>query len=165
MLGLVTLLAACGEPASAPPSPGTPPVAAAKETVYGSPLAKVETLTVADIVKRAGELNGKQVRVEGTISDVCAKRGCWIRIADEAGPAEITFKVDDGVMVFPMDAKGRWAAADGTVRRTELTLEQTRSRLAEEAKESGKPFDPASVKEGLVSVRLLGIGARVRDRK
>lgn len=165
MLGLVAVLAACGEPAAAPPAAGAPPVASAKETVYGKPLEKAETLTVADVVKRGGELNGKQVRVEGTISDVCSKRGCWIKIADESGPAEITFKVDDGVMVFPMDAKGKWAVADGTVRRTELTLEQTRARLAEEAKESGKPFDPASVKEGLVAVRLLGIGARVRDRK
>ncbi len=169
MLGLVALVAACGEPTAAPPAAGAPPVAAGKEptkeTVYGAPLATAETLSVADVVKRGGELNGKQVRVEGTISDVCAKRGCWIKIADETGPAEMTFKVEDGVMVFPMDAKGKWVVADGEVRRTELTLEQTRRRLEAEAKETGKPFDPASVTEGGVSVRLNGIGATVRDRK
>jgi Domain of unknown function (DUF4920) len=165
MLGLALLLAACGKAPSAPPEPGKPPVTDGKETVYGTPLATAETFGVADVVKRGGELNGKKVRVEGTIADVCAKRGCWIKIADESGPTEITFKVEDGVMVFPMDAKGKWVVADGEVRRTELTLEQTRRRREAEAKESGKPFDPASVTEGGVSVRLNGIGARVRDRK
>lgn len=167
ILGTLVLAAACGDRAAVPPAATSAgaPAPGAGGAVYGEPLAAAETLTVADVIARAKELNGKPVRVEGTISDVCAKRGCWIRIADEASPSEITFKVQDGVMVFPMSAKGGWAVADGTVRRTELSVEDTRKRLAAEAEESGKPFDPASVKEPMVSVRLDGIGARVRDRK
>jgi hypothetical protein len=154
--------AAAPAPAAAEP-PAPPP--AKDATVYGAPLATAETLPLADLVRRAAELDGKQVRVEGTVADVCAKRGCWIKVAEEDGPAAVVFKVQDGVMVFPMSAKGKWAVADGTVRRTELTLEQTRKRMEAEAKEAGKPFDPASVTEPTVSVRLDGIGASVRDRK
>jgi hypothetical protein len=152
LLGAAALLAACG-------------AGSAAGTVYGKPLASAQTVPVADVIARAAELDGKQVRVEGPISDVCAKRGCWMKVADENGPATITFKVEDGVMVFPLDAKGKWAVADGTVRRIPLTLEQTRERFANEAKEAGRPFDPASVKEPLVYVRLDGLGATVRDRK
>lgn len=132
---------------------------------YGSPAQAATSLTVADLFARAAELDGKQVRVEGTVADVCSKRGCWIKLAEETGPAVVTFKVEDGVMVFPMDAKGKWAVADGVVKRTELTLEQTRDRLKHEAEEAGKPFDPATVTAPLVSVRLAGIGAVIRDRK
>lgn len=138
---------------------------AAGGVTYGSPAQAATALTVADLFARAAELDGKQVRVEGTVADVCSKRGCWIKLAEETGPAVVTFKVEDGVMVFPMDAKGKWAVADGVVKRTELTLEQTRDRLKHEAEEAGKPFDPATVTAPLVSVRLAGIGAVIRDRK
>ena len=172
VVAIVLIAAACRyEPPAAAPAPA-PETAAAPEpapatdaTVYGAPLAAAETLTLADLVRRSAELDGKQVRVEGTVADVCAKRGCWIKVAEEDGPAAVVFKVQDGVMVFPMSAKGKWAVADGTVRRTELTLEQTRARMEAEAKEAGKPFDRASVTEPRVSVRLDGIGASVRDRK
>ena len=163
---LALLAAACGEapPANAP-APAAPAAAASAGTVYGKPLAAAETISVSDLVRRAAELDGKPVRVEGRVADVCAKRGCWIKVAEEDGPASVVFKVQDGVMVFPMSAKGQWAVADGTVRRTELSLDQTRARLAEEAKEAGRPFDPASVTEPKVSVRLDGIGANLTDRK
>lgn len=134
-------------------------------TVYGSPAAQAPTLAVADVLARAAELEGQPVRVEGLVTDVCANRGCWIRIADESGPAEIQFKVDDGVMTFPMDAKGRWAVADGRVKRIPLSLEATRERLAHEAEEAGRPFDPASVTEPLVVVRLDGVGAVIRESR
>ena len=152
LLGAAVVAAACG-------------AGSAAGTVYGKPLATAQTLGVADVVARAAELDGKPVRVEGPVADVCAKRGCWMKVGEESGPATITFKVEDGVMVFPLDAKGKWAVADGTVRRFQLTLEQTRDRFAAEAKEAGRPFDPASVKEPMVYVRLDGIGATVRDRK
>lgn len=134
-------------------------------TVYGTPAAQATALPVAEVLARATELEGQAVRVEGLVTDVCANRGCWIRIADEGGPAEIQFKVDDGVMTFPMDAKGRWAVADGTLRRIPLSLEATRERLAHEAEEAGRPFDPASVSEPLVVVRLDGLGAVIRESR
>lgn len=165
ILGAAALLGACEQKLVTHEEVPAPKAAGAAGTVYGKPLDAAETLTVADLVKRAKELDGKPVRVEGTIADVCSKRGCWIEVADEAGPSTVIFKVVDGVMVFPMSAKGKWAVADGIVRRSEMTLEKTRELLAEEAKEAGKPFDPASVTEAKVSVRLEGLGARVRDRK
>ena len=132
-------------------------------TVYGTPAAQSLDVTVADVFARAPELEGEVVRVTGTVTDVCAKRGCWIRIADESGPAEILFKVDDGVMVFPLAAKGQQVVADGVVARLPLSLEATREALAEEAAEAGRPFDPESVTEPTVVVRLDGLGALLQD--
>jgi hypothetical protein len=61
--------------------------------------------------------------------------------------------------VFPMDSKGRKAVAEGVVAVTELTLEQTKERAQYEAKEYGKPYDPAAITEPAVVVRIDGTGA------
>lgn len=166
------LAVACGDSgrpapsvAPTPPAPDAVATAAANGTVYGAPLDQVEIVSIADVVARSAELDGRNVRVEGMVIGVCAKRGCWIEIGGETGPDSIVFKVQDGVMVFPMGAKGQWAVADGTVRRIPMTLEETRDQLAAEAEEAGRPFDPAAVTEPLTLVRLDGLGARLRDRK
>jgi hypothetical protein len=84
--------------------------------VYGKPDAAAQPVLVADLAAKPEAYEGKLVRVEGTITDVCAKRGCWIKIGAEGVEKPVTFKVDDGVMVFPMDAKGKRVVADGTAR-------------------------------------------------
>ena len=52
-------------------------------TKYGAPLTEVVSLTPADLNARADEFEGKQVRVKGLVVDVCSRRGCWIRLADD----------------------------------------------------------------------------------
>lgn len=147
------------KPADAPPESGG---AADGGTVYGKPDDAATKVALADLLARPGDFDGKLVRVEGTVTDVCAKRGCWIKVGSDASPATVTFKVEDGVMVFPMSARGRSVVADGTARKVVLSLEKTRAALAHEAEEAGRPFDPATVTEPMTLVRLDGVGARVR---
>lgn len=169
-------LGACGDSAPAPdtetesvdaPAVADPPAVADERagTVYGEPLADVETVAIADLYARIDEFEGKPVRVEGLVTDVCAKRGCWIKLAGDDAPQPVTFKVVDGVMVFPMSAAGKTAVADGTARKIELSLEKTREYLGHLAEESGDEFDPASVTEPMTMVKLEGIGARVLDKQ
>ncbi|MCE9635248.1 MAG: DUF4920 domain-containing protein [Planctomycetes bacterium] len=141
---------------------GTGAVAGTAGTVYGTPLAQADVVSVADIIANPDRYDGKPVRVEGTVTDVCSKRGCWIRLGSDAVTDTVLFKVNDGVMVFPMSARGQHALADGTAHKVVLTLEQTRERLKHEAEEAGRPFDPATVTAAAVTVRLDGIGATLR---
>lgn len=106
---------------------------------------------------------GKTVRVEGQIVDVCPKRGCWMDLAGPAPGQKVRFKVTDGEMVFPMDAKGKHAVVEGVVAVNELTLEETKEFVAYQQKEYGAERDPASVTEPMVIVRIDGTGAVVRD--
>jgi ABC-2 type transport system permease protein len=59
--------------------------------------------------------NTMPVRVEGMVLDVCPKRGCWFELAGGKPGAKLKFKVTDGEMVFPVDAKGKYAVAQGEV--------------------------------------------------
>jgi hypothetical protein len=67
-------------------------------------------------------------------------------------------------MVFPMDAKGKTAVAQGEIAVRELSLEETKEYAKEQAEEYGKPYDEASITKPQQIVRLDGTGAVFRDK-
>ena len=87
----------------------------AAETKLGTGVSLKETTPITALVERPLEYVGKSVRVDGVATAVCAHMGCWLAVAstdDPAGPT-VRLKVDDGVIVFPMTAKGKKVSAEG----------------------------------------------------
>lgn len=154
-------------PATPATSTAAPPTAAASPagTSYGAGVKLAESTAMADILKDPAAYQGKTVRIEGMISDVCPKRGCWMELAGDVPGQKLRFKVEDGDMVFPLEAKGQYAVAEGVVAVNELSLEASREYAEYQAKEYGKPYDPASITAPTRIVRLDGTGAVVRDHK
>lgn len=60
---------------------------------------------------------GTTVRVDGVVKAVCEMMGCWMELADPDTGKSLQFKVDDGVIVFPVSAKGKRASAQGALER------------------------------------------------
>lgn len=85
-----------------------------KGTVFGTGVKLQTAVKVADLLAAPEQYLGKTVRVDGTVKAVCQNMGCWIQIADAPDGPAVQFKVDDGVIVFPKDAAGRRASAEGT---------------------------------------------------
>jgi len=129
---------------------------------YGKGVGAGETIRIGDIIAAPDKYVGKTVRVTGKITDVCPRMGCWIDIREEASGTTIRFKVDDGVIVFPVADKGKDVVAEGVVQKIELTQEQAIAHGRHEAEETGKAFDPASVTGPAVQYRIQGTGAVVR---
>lgn len=157
-------LAACdkGPKSEAAAAPISQP---AKSTKYGAGVTLADPVGIDRILAEPAAFQGKTVRVEGMVVDVCPKRGCWFEMAGETAGAKLKFKVTDGEMVFPVESKGMYATAQGQVMVKELTLEQSKEYAEELAKEASKPFDPASVTKPVQIVRLDGTGAVFRDKK
>lgn len=133
---------------------------------YGQGARKeTQVVPIAELLGNPAAYDGKTVQVEGQVVGVCAKRGCWIEIAAQTGSQKVKFKVQDGVMVFPVEEQGHHALADGVVRKMALDLEQTRAYRAEQAREAGQSFDPASVTGPMDLVMLEGLGAIIYDTK
>ncbi len=130
---------------------------------YGEPLELKETVKVSALLNSPDDYIGKKVQVEGEILDVCKMRGCWIEIAGDEPYQKIKVKVDDGVIVFPMDAKGKKVRAEGELQKIELTVEQARKHMQHRAEEYGEKFDPASVTEPMVYYQIKGTGAVVMN--
>ncbi|MHC4845713.1 MAG: DUF4920 domain-containing protein [Planctomycetota bacterium] len=148
---------------SSDPAAAGQPTASGDGTAYGEPIGDAPLVALGELVSNPAAYEGQRVRVEGLVTDVCAKRGCWMNIGAEEGPDHVQFKVTDGVIVFPMDAKGGHAVAEGTVTLMDMDLEGTREFLAHKAEEAGEAFDPSTVTEPMAMVRLDGHGAVIRS--
>jgi len=88
--------------------------------------------------------------------------GCWMDLVGDGGQ-KIRIKVNDGEIVFPKDASGKTAVAEGRFTKTVLTREQAVAQAQEEAKEMGRKFNPASVKSGMTLYQIQGTGAVVTE--
>lgn len=162
------LLGGCDKSSAAKPSPssaapgGAAPAAPAGKTYGAGVSADAAAVKVDDLLANPRSYEGKTVRVEGMVTDVCPKRGCWIDLAGSAPGQKLRFKVDDGVMTFPMEAKGSQATVQGTVAVKELSIEESREYAEYQAKEYGAKVDPASITEPTLIVRIDGTGAVLR---
>ena len=106
----------------------------------------------------------KKVMLEGTISAVCPKRGCWMDIKSTETDSELRLKVTDGEIVFPLSAEGKLIKAQGIFQKLELTHKQAVTRKIHFAKEKGITLHPDSVQitlEDLTSYRLYVSGAAI----
>lgn len=144
-------------------APSAAPIPEGKS--FGAGITLTETVAIDAILADPAAYKGKTVRVEGMITDVCPKRGCWFDMAGTEPGKKLKFKVTDGEMVFPVDAKGQWASAEGVVSVRELSLEETKQHAEYQAKEYGVAYDPASITEPTSIVRIDGTGAVFRDKK
>jgi len=144
--------------------PGAAFVGAQEATVYGAGVTETDSVPLETLLDRPEEYVGKTVRVEGKITDVCAKMGCWIDIAGENPKRPVRFKVEDGVIEFPVECKGRSVVAQGVFTRIELTEAQALSWAQHEAEERGEEFDPETAKIATTIYRMEGTGAAVRQR-
>ena len=72
--------------------------------------------------------------------------------------------MDDDVIVFPLEAEGRHAVAQGTVEVKDMTREEYVDWLGHMAEVRGLEFDEASVGEGPYRfIQILGTGAEIGD--
>lgn len=132
---------------------------AAGFTHYGKPLTVKEETRISDILAKPEVFAGKKVKVRGTVTNVCAERGCFLNIKGDKKFQELQFKVDDGVIVFPADALGREVVAEGVISLQVFSEQQQRDMCPIEAKALNRKFDPAKIKGPMKVVRLEGLGA------
>ena len=139
------------------------PVASPEVQTYGAGVEDIESISISDIAADPEAFDGRTVRIEGMVTDVCSKRGCWIEMAGGAAGKKARFKVKDGEMVFPMSAKGKQAVAQGKVVAQKLSIEEARALEKHYAEEAGREFDPESITEGRTVFRIQGTGAVITD--
>jgi hypothetical protein len=109
-----------------------PVLAAGDVETYGDGVTLTEGVAIDTLLASPDDYVGKVVRVDGVITAVCKKRGCWMQITDPESGNGVRIKVEDGVIVFPYTAMGREAAAEGVFEAIKLTPEQIEARTAAE---------------------------------
>ena len=110
---------------------------------FGAGVTLTESTPLVRLLDTPAEFEGKTIRVDGTVKAVCQHMGCWMAFAPENAKDDrtILIKVDDGVIVFPVSAKGHRAAAQGVFQRVGAADAEGREAAAEHAKQTAAPSD------------------------
>jgi hypothetical protein len=118
-------------------------VLAAGAETFGKGVSLNDATPLTSVIATPSTYEGKTVRVEGVVTSVCEEMGCWLALAPTAaaGDKTLIIQVEHGVVVFPMSAKGRRAAAEGVVQR--VGSRESRAAAEEHAKQEGKPAGDA----------------------
>ena len=86
-----------------------------QETKLGTGVTLQEPTPIKALIDRPQDFVGKTVRIDGVATAVCSHMGCWMAVAPEGDEkaGTVRLKVEDGVIVFPVNAKGRRVSAEG----------------------------------------------------
>jgi len=130
--------------------------AEAKGKVYGDGVKLKTTTSIATLQATPAKYIGKKVRADGVVTGVCEKAGCWMELSDAKSGKGITFKVEDGVIVFPLTAKGRKASAEGVFEEVVLSPEEQKEHEQEAKANPGHESHHASAKGPTYRIRATG---------
>ena len=125
----------------------------AEETKLGAGVTLKEATPIEAIIGKPADYVGKTIRVDGVATAVCEHMGCWLAVAPETDPkgATVRLKVEDGVIVFPVTAKGKKVSAQGVLE--EIPDEEGKEAAGEHAK-----HDPSASKK----YQIKATGAVIR---
>ena len=130
---------------------------------YGEEITLTEKNEISAIIADAESFVGKKVLVEGTVVGVCAKRGCWIELSGDKEFEKMRVKVNDGEIVFPMEAKGKKALVEGEVFSVVIEGEGCGSDCSEEQKEEKSEEHKCEHEKTTKKVYMIkGLGAVIK---
>jgi hypothetical protein len=112
----------------------------AQETKLGTGVSLKEATPIASLVERPADFVGKTIRIDGVATAVCEDMGCWMAVAPASDPKGTTvrLKVEDGVIVFPVSAKGKQVSAEGVFEQVGASDAEGKEAAGEHAKHDAK---------------------------
>ena len=129
---------------------------------FGEPTSlEGTTVSIGDVLDNTEEYDGKYMRLRGEVVGVCAKKGCWMRIAESADSADsvfVKFNCPISGHLIPMEAMGKEAVVEGSLT-VEVVSEEEARHMAEDAGKT--PEEIAEIKGETIRLRVASPGARV----
>ncbi len=136
-----------------------------KELKLGDEITIEKATKVSEILEKPAEFLNKIVRVEGYILDGCMHRGTWVAIAGDKDFQTIMVQHKDGKLIFPLDHRGKYCIAEGTVYSVQLTEEQALMWLKHLEEIHQQKIDMSNAKGGMTLYQISPTGAIVKDEK
>jgi hypothetical protein len=133
------------------------------DQTYGDELSGAMSIRISDLTGNPEQYVDQLVKIEGLVDDVCPMKGCWVDILEAQSGETMRFKVQDDVIVFPVEARGRQIVAEGILRKHNLTRQQAEKWMRHLAEEKGEDFDADSIDGAMVFYQIEGVGAVVYE--
>ncbi len=123
---------------------------------YGEKVSTEGAVDINDVVKK---LNGgsefPEVKIKAKITEVCPKKGCWLKLELENGETAMV-KMKDYGFFLPLAAKGKTVVIDGEVKLKTTSVAELK-HYAEDAKKTKEEIDAITKPEREVRVMAKGV--------
>lgn len=136
-----------------------------KEVKLGEKIKIEKATKVSEILEKPVEFLNKIVRIEGYIVDGCMHHGTWIAIAGDKDFQTIMVQHKEGKLIFPLDHRGKYCIAEGTVYSVHLTEGQALRWLKHLEEIHQQKTDISKAKGGMTLYQISPTGAIVKEAK
>lgn len=129
--------------------------------VYGAGItqnAEANAITTKKLERKLKKANKiENVAVKGTVTDVCAKKGCWITIKTDSDE-QFFVKMKDYAFFVPTALKGKTVILEGKAENKITTVDEQK-HYAEDAKKPQSEID--AITKDKKELRFLANGIKV----
>jgi len=124
---------------------------------FGAPLSapRERIVPVQELLAAPERHDGATLIVEGTVSSVCPKKGCWMILG--AGEREMRVTFQDYGFFVPLDAGGALVRAEGRFAITEVPVDEARHYL----EDAGQHAEAAAITEPVKSYTFVATGVEL----
>ena len=123
---------------------------------YGEKIAPAGAVNINDVVAKLNDdANFSDVKITAKITEVCPKKGCWLKLELNDG-STATVKMKDYGFFLPLAAKGKTVVIQGEVKMKTISVSELK-HYAEDAKKSKEEIDAITQPEKEVRVTAKGI--------
>lgn len=127
---------------------------------YGEKITADGAIPVDQVVAKLNAgTESMNTKVKAKITEVCPKKGCWLKLELEDGQSA-TVKMKDYGFFLPLAAKGKTVVIDGELKIKTTSVAELK-HYAEDAKKSKEEID--AIKEPQKEVRVLAKGIVIVD--
>ena len=145
LLVLLIIAYAQAQPPTGPVTPGT---------TFGSTITAADAISVTELSSLLKEDEAKGVKVRGTVTDVCPKKGCWLSL-DMPGNTKVFVKMKDYGFFVPLELIGKTVVIDAEAKIVTTSVDELK-HYAEDARKSEQEI--AAITEPEKEVRLTANG-------
>ncbi len=104
----------------------------------------IPAIGVQELIKNAKQYDGKQVVLEGFVTEVCKRKGCWANIHDNDSDSKAQLRVkqeegENGYKAFLPEVQGKTVHVTGAVKATKIDadyLDKWEARVKEAQKKT-----------------------------
>lgn len=122
---------------------------------FGEKFNKGGAIDVAEVMELINADETIEVKVTGTIKEVCQHTGCWLKF-DFPGGEEIMVRMKDHDFYVPMDAAGKTAWVAGIATREMISVAMLK-HYAEDAQKSQEEIDAITEPEMTYTLEARGV--------
>lgn len=156
-IGVVAFMYGCGSTETTNQNENTTDSTAneVSTNAFGEAITEENAMSVADFLTQMQGKDSMEVKLIGSIDDVCQKKGCWMDIdAGDAGIINVKFK-DYGFFV-PKDAAGKQTIVEGMAFLDTVSVEELK-HYAKDAEEPDSVINAITEPEINYSIIAKGV--------